>query len=546
MRTQLWGLILSIGAAMAAQASLAHDLPSDPLHHLTEAIVNSPSGRLRVIDKTPDTPPPAPTSILRALTGELRAAKDPQLAAAFAPFADTVKTRFDDRWLYVESNGMPAHDMMVGITNWQQQVPLPKDYTGRNAWQIPLHPVPAKEPASIKGRFLRGAIALAVNGVPIFNPQNNRGEVSALIGELDQWGGHCGRGDDYHYHAAPLHLEEKVGKGKPIAIALDGYPIYGTTGPDGKPVDEKSLDAFRGKTHADGSYAYYASTTYPYVQGGFHGEVTEAGGQVDPQPQGRGIREAMPPLRGAKITGFTRSDDQKRFSVKFEVNGEKREVNYQILANGAVKFDFVDGSGNVRTETYSGRGGGGGGDRPPRPDDRRPQPRAESARPESARAEAAPQAKAGGMTLKSPVVADGGALPKEFTGDGESATPPLEWSGAPAGTASYAVVMHHIDPEGKTKWYWVLYDIPADVTSLPKNVTGVGTLGNNSINGRVGYAPPHSKGPGVKKYVLTVYALSGRPKVDVRPAEVSREVLLKAMERQVLASAEMTVTYERR
>ena len=301
----------------------------------------------------------------------------PAIASAFEPFKDRVKVRWDDRWLYVESNGMPAHDMMVGITAWQQQVPLPKDYTGANAWQIPLHPVPSKTPASIKGRFMRGAIAVAANGIPIFNPQNNRGEVSAEIGELDQWGGHCGRGDDYHYHAAPIFLEKTVGKGKPIAFALDGYPIYGASGPDGVPIDEKSLDAFHGKTDAKGNYAYYASTKYPYVNGGFHGEVTEVGGQVDPQPNGRGVRAATGPLRGARITGFTRSKDENTFSLKYEVNGQTSSVNY-VIAEGSVNFDFVDSTGRAKTESYSLRAGGGGsndgsgrqdgGDRPARQD----------------------------------------------------------------------------------------------------------------------------------------------------------------------------------
>ena len=66
-----------------------------------------------------------------------------------------------------------------------------------------------------------------MNGVPIFNAPNNRGEDAFLIGELDDWGGHAGRADDYHYHAAPLHLQEIVGDAAPIAYALDGYPIYG-------------------------------------------------------------------------------------------------------------------------------------------------------------------------------------------------------------------------------------------------------------------------------------------------------------------------------
>jgi phosphatidylethanolamine-binding protein (PEBP) family uncharacterized protein len=150
-----------------------------------------------------------------------------------------------------------------------------------------------------------------------------------------------------------------------------------------------------------------------------------------------------------------------------------------------------------------------------------------------------------GFALRSPAVADGGQLPLEFTGDGASATLPLEWTGAPADTKSFAVVMHHIDPEGKAKWYWVLYDLPASASSLPKNVTGVGTLGNNSVNGRTAYAPPHSKGPGAKTYVYTVYALSAPVKLAVPPAQVSREVLLAAMKDKTLATAELKVVYTR-
>ena len=103
-------------------------------------------------------------------------------AAPFQLFAPKVASRSDDRFLYVESNGMPSHPMMIGITAWQQQVPLPQRYVGANAWQIPLNPTPAASPRTIKNQFLRGAIALAVNGIPIFNPQNNRGEVSAGVG----------------------------------------------------------------------------------------------------------------------------------------------------------------------------------------------------------------------------------------------------------------------------------------------------------------------------------------------------------------------------
>ena len=149
------------------------------------------------------------------------------------------------------------------------------------------------------------------------------------------------------------------------------------------------------------------------------------------------------------------------------------------------------------------------------------------------------------FVLRSPDVTDGGPLPKDYTGDGTSSTLPLDWIGAPAATQSYAIIMHHIDPEGVAKWYWILYNIPTDIQSLPKNVKGIGTLGNNSVNGRLEYAPPHSKGPGAKTYVYTIYALSAPVKLDVKPSEVSRDVLLAAMKGKILASAELQVVYVR-
>ena len=119
-----------------------------------------------------------------------------------------------------------------------------------------------------------------------------------------------------------------------------------------------------------------------------------------------------------------------------------------------------------------------------------------------------------------------------------------KWSGAPAGTKSYALLMHHLDPEGVTKSYWILYNIPANVTSLPKNVQGVGSLGA-SFKGVVGYEPPHSKGPGAKTYVLTLYALSAPPEVTGPPERVTYDVILAAIKGKVLASADLSVIYSR-
>lgn len=147
--------------------------------------------------------------------------------------------------------------------------------------------------------------------------------------------------------------------------------------------------------------------------------------------------------------------------------------------------------------------------------------------------------------LTSPAVEDGDMLPVEFTGDGAASTLPLNWTGAPAETKSYAMIMHHIAPD-RTKWYWILYNIPSTTTTLPINVSGVGTQGSNTVNDRAEYAPPHSKGPGPKTYIYTVYALSEPVTLDMPPARVGRPELLAAMQGKILASAELKTVYERK
>lgn len=276
-----------------------------------------------------------------------------------------LKTRMDKEFLYIESDGIPAHPMMVGITAWQQQVPIPQPYHGDNAWRIPLHPVPAKSPMSAKTNFFRGAIALAINGVPIFNPIKNDGRTDTfLAGELDKWGGHCGRADDYHYHIAPVHLQEKVGLGHPIAFALDGYPIYGFQH-EGEPLDK--LNGHKGPA---GNYHYHATKEYPYLNGGFYGEVVEQNGAVSPQPRGRPIRPATRPLRGAVITGFSRPSD-RRYKVDYKVQGEGRSVDYEIAPDGKVTFQFIGPSG-TETEVHTPRTSQKGSK--PRPAGKRPKP----------------------------------------------------------------------------------------------------------------------------------------------------------------------------
>ena len=291
----------------------------------------------------------------------------PKTAEPFLKFPEAVLVDWDEKYLYVGSDGLPDHPMMIGITAWQQQVPLPQSYYGENAWPIPLHPIPSSNGISAKTNFFRGAIAVAVNGIPIFNPIKNDGRTDTyLAGELDQYGGHCGRADDYHYHVAPWHLAERLGPSLPLAYALDGYPIYGLSEPDGGSVAR--LDSFHGHTNGLGEYHYHASKSYPYINGGFHGEVSVQGGGVEPQPNATPVRQATAPLPGAKITGFEMSADKKKYQLEYVQNGKKGSVSYEILSGGNVQFSFKNPDGT--TSESNGKTGrtGGGGNRPPPPD----------------------------------------------------------------------------------------------------------------------------------------------------------------------------------
>jgi phosphatidylethanolamine-binding protein (PEBP) family uncharacterized protein len=150
-----------------------------------------------------------------------------------------------------------------------------------------------------------------------------------------------------------------------------------------------------------------------------------------------------------------------------------------------------------------------------------------------------------GFLLTSPEIKSDSLLPMDYTCDGVSATLPLEWSGEPSGTVAFALIMHHVASPTDIHWYWVLYNIPVSVHNLSRNVSGIGTLGTNSVNDRNEYAPPCSQGPGIKAYTFTIYALSKNPELSVPQKEVTRQILLDAIDNITLSSAKMTVYYSR-
>ena len=149
------------------------------------------------------------------------------------------------------------------------------------------------------------------------------------------------------------------------------------------------------------------------------------------------------------------------------------------------------------------------------------------------------------FTITSPAIGDDGLLPAKYTCDGLGISPPVQWSGFPDGTRYFALIMHHEASPDDIHWYWVLYNIPASVVSMPENHTGTGISGNNSVNGQTAYAPPCSQGPGAKEYTITVYALSDFLITSYPPEEVTRAILLDEIKDITLASASLSFEYTR-
>lgn len=274
--------------------------------------------------------------------------------SAFAVYKPSVNTFWDSTYFSVESKGIPAHGMMTGITGWQQQFPIPQCYIGSNAWSIPLNPTIATNPVPVNQyHFLRGAIAIAVNGVAIFNPYTNTGVDAFLDGQLDYWGGHCGRADDYHYHTAPLHLYSTSPLTFPIAYALDGFAVYGTLEPDGSNM--KSLDANHGHYASNGVYHYHGTSTAPYMIANMVGKVTEDSTlQIIPQAAAKPIRPSGTPLKGAVITNLVANSNQNGYALTYTLSGLTYLVAYEWNTNGVYTFKYTSPSGVVTTNVYNG------------------------------------------------------------------------------------------------------------------------------------------------------------------------------------------------
>ncbi len=155
------------------------------------------------------------------------------------------------------------------------------------------------------------------------------------------------------------------------------------------------------------------------------------------------------------------------------------------------------------------------------------------------------------FVLTSETIKNNQTLPNEqvlnsFGCTGENVSPDLKWSGAPAGTKSYALLVHDPDaPRPTGWWHWLVINIPVTKTEFKKGEKlappMLETVTDFKNTGYGGACPP--KGHGVHHYNFTIYALDTENldiTVDTDPNEVE-----KIVKSHALASSTITALYQR-
>jgi Raf kinase inhibitor-like YbhB/YbcL family protein len=172
---------------------------------------------------------------------------------------------------------------------------------------------------------------------------------------------------------------------------------------------------------------------------------------------------------------------------------------------------------------------------------------------------AAGGARAQSMTLTSAEVKDGATIAAEqvfnsFGCTGGNMSPSLSWSGAPAATKSFAVSIYDPDaPTGSGWWHWVVFNIPAATTSLPKGAGAAksksmpkGAIQSRTDFGSDGYGgpcPPTGDKP--HHYQITVFAVDVDKLPDAKDHNASAALVGFDLHFHTLAKATITGLYGR-
>lgn len=154
------------------------------------------------------------------------------------------------------------------------------------------------------------------------------------------------------------------------------------------------------------------------------------------------------------------------------------------------------------------------------------------------------------LVLTSPAFAERATIPQKFTCDGPNVSPAFAWSGAPATTRTFALIVDDPDAPAGTWTHWVLFNLPGKVSALPEHVAQdetVASLGG-AVQGRndfkkIGYGGPCPPPGKPHRYFCKLYALD--TSLALHPGATKAQ-LEAAMQGHIVATAQLVGTYARK
>ncbi|MBC8283374.1 MAG: YHYH protein [Nitrospinae bacterium] len=183
-----------------------------------------------------------------------------------------VRVQVTQETLNVSTTGYPDH-------KWEKVNPNRPEKQNFN-FQIPRYPKIAPNMTPVPSR---GPIAVAVNGVVFFGPEDREGKIALGNHGLDSCRGHPAPSGVYHYHCTPgcVYQDAPNQHSPVIGYAFDGFKIYGLQGQSG--ITPKDLDQCNGHTDEKRGYHYHTTEGFPFVLGCYRG--TPALANYDRQQQ---------------------------------------------------------------------------------------------------------------------------------------------------------------------------------------------------------------------------------------------------------------------